>query len=79
MHEFTGSYVPLPETDSVRRSTADPRRSIVERYGDSDGYTKAVVAAAKQLVADRLMLEEDVERVEAQSKDWGRPLHDVRL
>ena len=24
MHEFTGSYVPLPETDSVRRSTADP-------------------------------------------------------
>ena len=79
MHEFTGSYVPLPETDSVRRSTADPRRSIVERYGDSGGYTKAVVAAAKQLVADRLMLEEDVERVEAQSKDWGRPLHDVRL
>ena len=79
MHEFTGSYVPLPETDSVRRSTADPRRSIVERYGDSGGYTKAVVAAAKQLVADRLMLKEDVEGVEAQSKDWGRPLHDVRL
>ncbi len=79
MHEFTGSYVPLPETDSVRRSTGDPRRSIVERYGDADGYVRAVVEAAERLVADGLMLEEDVERVAARAQDWCRPLHDVRL
>lgn len=79
LHEFTGSYVPLPETEAVRRATGDPRKSIEERYRDAEGYSGAVVSAAKRLVADRLMLEEDVERVAAAARDWGRPLHDVRL
>lgn len=79
MHEFTGSYIPLPETENVRRSTGDPRRSIVERYGDADGYVRAVVAAAKRLVDDGLMLEEDIEQVAKAAEDWSRPLHDVRL
>ena len=79
MHEFTGSYLPLPETESVRRSTGDSRRSIVDRYGDTEGYVRAVVSAAKRLVEDGLMLEEDVDRIAAAAADWGRPLHDVRL
>ncbi len=79
MHEFTGSYLPLPETDAVRRATDDPRRSIEDRYGDSDGYVKSVAAAARSLADERLMLEEDVERVTKAATDWGRPLHDVRL
>ena len=79
MHEFTGSYLPLPETDAVRRATGDPRRSIEDRYGDSDGYVKTVTAAARRLADERLMLEEDVDRVTKAATDWGRPLHDVRL
>ena len=79
MHEFTGSYLPLPETESVRRSTGDSRRSIVDRYGNTEGYVRAVVSAAKRLVEDGLMLEEDVDRIAAAAADWGRPLHDVRL
>ena len=79
MHEFTGSYLPLPETDAVRRATGDPRRSIQDRYGDSDGYVKTVTAAARRLADERLMLEEDVDRVTKAATDWGRPLHDVRL
>ena len=79
MHEFTGSYLPLPETDAVRRATGDPRRSIQDRYGDSDGYVKTVTAAARRLADERLMLEEDVDIVTKAATDWGRPLHDVRL
>ena len=79
MHEFTGSYLPLPETDAVRRATGDPRRSIEDRYGDSDGYVKTVAAAARRLADERLILEEDVDRVTKAATDWGRPLHDVRL
>jgi hypothetical protein len=79
MHEFTGSYLPFPETEAVRRSTGDSRRSIVDRYGDEDGYVRAMVSVAKSLVEDGLMLEEDVDRIAAAAADWGRPLHDVRL
>jgi len=79
MHEFTGSYLPLPETDAVCRATGDPRRSVEDRYGNSDEYVKSVAAAARRLVDERLMQEEDVERVIKAATDWSRPLHDVRL
>ena len=79
MHEFTGSTIPLPETDSVRAATADPRLSIEQRYGDADGYVAAIVEASQRLVADGLMLEEDIARVEQRARNWSRPLHDVRL
>ena len=49
------------------------------RYGNSDEYVKSVAAAARRLVDERLMQEEDVERVIKAATDWGRPLHDVRL
>ena len=37
-YKFTGSTLPFPETPEERVVTGDPRRSIVERYGDSTGY-----------------------------------------
>ena len=79
MHEFTGSTIPLPETDSARAATADPRLSIEQRYGNEDGYVAAIVQAAQRLVADGLMLEEDIARVEQRARNWSRPLHDVRF
>ena len=79
MHEFSGSTIPLPDTESVRAATGDPRRSIEQRYGDAARYVAAIVDAAERLVADGLMLEEDVARVEERARDWSRPLHDVRL
>ena len=79
MHEFSGSYIPLPETPEERRATGDPRRSILERYSDAAGYVRAITTAARQLVEQGLMLDEDVERVAAAAADWGRPRHDVRL
>ncbi|MBV8130968.1 MAG: hypothetical protein JO282_00455 [Alphaproteobacteria bacterium] len=79
MHEFSGSYIPLPETPEERRATGDPRQSILERYPHAEAYVEAIARAAQRLVADRLMLEEDVERAVAAAADWGRPRHDVRL
>ena len=79
MHEFTGSYIPFPDTDAEAAMTGDPRASVLARYGDAGGYVAAIEAAARRLVEERLMLEEDVERVVARARDWGRPLHDVRL
>ena len=38
-----------------------------------------MVEAAERLVADGLMLEEDVARVAQRARYWSRPLHDVRL
>ncbi len=79
MHEFSGSYIPLAETPEKRRATGDPRRSILERYPDAGAYVRAITAAARPLVEQGLMLEEDVERAAAIAADWGRPRHDMRL
>ena len=79
MHEFSGSYIPLPEMPEERRMTGDPRRSILERYQNADAYVAAITAAAQQLVEEGMMLEEDVERVAAAAADWCRPRHDIRL
>ncbi len=77
-HEFSGGYIPFPETPEVRAATGDPRRSILERYGDPAGYIAAIRKAAEALVRDGYMLEEDIERSVARAADWSRPLHDVR-
>ena len=79
MHEFSGSYIPFSETPEERRATGDPRGSILERYPDAGAYVRAITAAARQLVEQGLMLEEDVERATAAAADWGRPRHDIRL
>jgi len=76
---FEGSYIPLPEIPSERAATGDPRASVLERYPTAEAYQAAVVAAARELVAQRLMLEEDVERIAAMAADWGRPRHVIGL
>ena len=79
MFEFSGSYIPFPETTSEREQTHDPRQAILERYRDQDDYLDKVRGAAQALVAERFVLEEDIERIVQRAKDWGRPLHVTRL
>ena len=78
-HTFVGSTIAFPDTETERRMTADPRRSIAERYPNQAAYTAAIAGAARRLVEDRLMLEEDVERAIALAQNWGRPRHEVSL
>lgn len=76
---FEGSYIPFPESPQEREATGDPRLSILERYPAQAAYVAAITAAARELVAQGLMLEEDVERCAAAAANWGRPRHDVSL
>lgn len=79
LHDFSGSYIPLPESPEERRMTGDPRPSILERYGSCAGYVAAIGTAARSLVKQRLLLEEDVARVTAAAHNWGRPRHILGL
>ena len=79
MFEFNGSTVPFPDTEAERAATGDPRESVESRYGDRDGYARAVEAAARALVAEGLMLEEDVARAVEAAFGWGAPRHRVSL
>jgi len=79
MHTFVGSTLPFAATETERRMTGDPRPSIRERYGDRAGYVAKIKAAAERLIADGLMLEEDLDRVVSAVRDWARPRHDIAL
>jgi Alpha/beta hydrolase domain len=49
--------------EATRAASGDPRRSLAERYRDEADYRAKVRAAALQLVADRYLLEEDMDGV----------------
>jgi hypothetical protein len=45
-----GSFVPLPPDAAARERSGDPRRAILERYGDREGYLAQVEQAARPLI-----------------------------
>ena len=57
-----GSFIPFARTKAEREASNDPRPSIEERYADHEDYVSKIAAVCKQRVAERLMLEEDMER-----------------
>jgi hypothetical protein len=59
---LSGSFIPLPKTRAERQATGDPRPSLEERYGDRACFVKAVEAAARKLVGQRFLLQEDADR-----------------
>ena len=54
-----GSMVPFAPTRADRLKANDPRLSLEERYPHPGDRASAVTEAARQLVRDRLLLEED--------------------
>ena len=60
--EGAGQNIPFSKTKAERLATGDPRISLEERYGTHDGYVQAVANAARQLMKQHLLLEEDVQR-----------------
>ena len=57
-----GSTLVLPRTKAEGDAKGDPRRAIDERYASKEDYLAKVRAAAQELVGQRLLLDEDVER-----------------
>jgi hypothetical protein len=60
LSSMQGSYIGLPRTRADRERTNDPRASIEERYRDRDHYLALVSAAARELVRQGYLFEEDV-------------------
>lgn len=69
-----GTYIPFTTTRAERETRKDPRPSLEERYGSHAAYVKKFAEAAHKLVAARLLLKEDAERliVKAQSPDIAK-------
>jgi hypothetical protein len=59
---LSGSFIPFAETRAERLASGDSRLSLEERYRDHRGFVKAVENAAKKLVRERFLLEEDAEK-----------------
>ena len=58
-----GSSIPFAATRSEREAAGDPRPSIEERYPSRQEFLSRIEEAARQLVADGYLLEEDVGRL----------------
>jgi len=58
-----GSYAPFAVTRAERVAKNDPRPSLEERYGNHAAYVKKVEEYAQKLVAARLLLPEDAQRI----------------
>ncbi len=73
MHVLSGSAIPFANSEEEAAWSGDPRRSISERYESIQDYLEAIEAAARHLVNERLMLEEDIERAVERARELGEP------
>jgi hypothetical protein len=71
--DFLGTYIPLPKTEAERRQAGDPRPSIESLYPDKKDYLRSVERAARSLVKQGFLLDEDVPAVVNRAEqhwDW---------
>ena len=60
---FSGGWIPFSKTKEQRLAAGDPRPSLEERYGTHERYVGKVREAAKRLVEEHFLLQEDAERL----------------
>ena len=70
---LTGSYIPFAKTRVEREAAGDPRRSIEERYPNKAQYVNQVTQAANDLAGRRLLLQEDVQRIQQTANERTLP------
>jgi len=58
-----GSMIPFPATKAEREESGDGRRSIEERYDSKDQYLELVKQVTEDLISDRYLLNEDLDRI----------------
>jgi len=59
---LSGSFTPFAQTKADRQASGDSRKSLEERYRDHDRYVRAVEKAAKDLMKEGFLLQEDADR-----------------
>ncbi len=73
MANVLGSVFPFAPTAAQAAARGDPRPSIAERYAGREDYLARVRGAAQELVARRLLLEDDVPALlERAAAGWDR-------
>jgi hypothetical protein len=60
---LVGSYFPLPRSEADAEDTGDPRLSLEKRYGSFAAYKSALAQRCDEMVRQRYLLREDVERI----------------
>ena len=64
-----GLFIRFATTAAERQESGDPRLSLEERYTDHAGYVRAVEDAARRLVDERFLLEEDARTMIRQAEE----------
>jgi hypothetical protein len=67
-----GSFIAFTRTKAEREAACDPRLSLAERYGSKAAYVDRVRQAAAALVAERLLLQDDADRLIAAAETCDR-------
>ena len=68
---FLGSWIPLAKTAEERKKSGDPRPSIAERYASEEDYVGKFEQAAKKLIEQRFLLQEDLPAILERGKlEW---------
>jgi hypothetical protein len=68
---FLGSWIPLAKTAEERKKSGDPRPSIAERYASQQEYMGKFEQAAKKLIEQRFLLQEDLPAIMERGKlEW---------
>jgi Alpha/beta hydrolase domain len=64
-----GSMIPFAETETERQRVGDPRPSLEARYASRDAWAARLAEATGRLVAERLLLAEDGDRLVAAARE----------
>jgi hypothetical protein len=64
-----GSMIPFAQTEAERRRADDPRPSREARYASRDAWAARLAEATQRLVAERLLLAEDGDRLTAAARE----------
>jgi hypothetical protein len=64
-----GSMIPFAATEAEKRRAGDPRPSVEARYASRDVWAARLAAATDRLVAERLLLPDDGERLLAAARE----------
>ena len=64
-----GSMIPFAETEAERLRTDDPRPSLEARYASREAWAARLSEATHRLVAERLLLAEDGDRLAAAARE----------
>ena len=62
---FSGGFIPFAAERAERIASGDERLSLAERYGSHAAYVERVRRSERQLVRERLLLQEDADRIVA--------------